>query len=155
MYTGYRNSVLVISSKGIIAAALVLLALGLVFCRKPSNEDSRIAKVEDELVKSNQLVVDLTHKIELTSLKVIQMKSQLDNMSEDNKANKNRILLLGTLFNENMAAIYKRCYNDIMFIGRHWQVNRMPKYLDMTEEDIEWFKQFVNSKLGAAPSIIK
>ena len=89
---------------------------------------------------------------ELAELRGIVRRNQadttaaLEKIQTKTKLNSERIILLGMLSNEN-AMIYRQNYdkNDLIFLNRNWTLDQMPKHLQMTPEDREYLKKFVNN----------
>ena len=48
------------------------------------------------------------------------------------------------LLNENFSMIMKGAdASDFIFFNRDWTLDRMPKYIELTEDDKEYLKKFV------------
>lgn len=57
---------------------------------------------------------------------------------------KDKVRLLAGINNNNLIALTKELYEDIVYLDRDWQINQMPKWLDFEEGDEEFFRRFLN-----------
>lgn len=81
----------------------------------------------------------LSAKVNANSTAIAALKQQPKNEPDEHLA------LLSCVINENLA-VMEAGKKDFVFIDRDWHLTRMPKYLDLTEEDKRWLSQFVDSK---------
>lgn len=58
------------------------------------------------------------------------------------KTNRERVTLLGILYNNNMAAM-RAGSRDYIFINPDWTISRYPNHLNLDEEDREFLSKFV------------
>jgi hypothetical protein len=53
---------------------------------------------------------------------------------------------MGLLLNENFTMIMNgKDASDFVFFNRDWTLDRMPKYIEMTEDDKEYLKKFIRT----------
>ena len=90
---------------------------------------------------------------------MVALQGRLDSLqkvwAQDASLNKQRLTLLSTLFNENFAAVSAGNPRDAIYVERDWKVRRLPKYLDMTQEDVDWFSQFMEEGAIGSPQVPK
>jgi predicted P-loop ATPase len=55
------------------------------------------------------------------------------------------ITLLGTLNNENFSCA-KHGQNDFLYLNSDWSLNRVPKYIQMSEKDKEYYIKHLSTK---------
>jgi hypothetical protein len=90
-------------------------------------EDAEVAKLRTDLEKYKS-----------------ENKSNIDALSAKINTNANKIGLMGLLLNENFSMIMKgEKSNDFVFFNRDWTLDRMPRYIDLTEDDKEYLKKYV------------
>jgi predicted RNase H-like nuclease (RuvC/YqgF family) len=102
-------------------------------------------------------------KLDDVTAQLTRNKKQVDSLTtenavlirksiEDNKTMNDRLILLSCLFNENFAA-HQAKSNDFIFIEREWKINRLPKQLDMNQQDTEWLMMFLNREASLTPLV--
>lgn len=92
------------------------------------------------------------------NVQVLKSKKQMDALLANNidlerrlvDVN-DRLILLSCLFNENFA-IHQAKSSDFIFIEREWKINRLPKQLDLSQQDKEWLMMFLNNEAANAAS---
>ena len=82
---------------------------------------------------------DLKKVNEELSKKVASMPSTVN-------ADHDKLLLLATMHNENLRALQLGKPNHIIFINGNWTIDRMPRYLDMGKDEMQWIIQFVDKE---------
>lgn len=73
-----------------------------------------------------------------------KMKQDIEIMSSKLKWNSDRIALMGVLMNENFVIMgnnYDR--SDLIFFNADWTINKMPRYLQIQENDRKYLQKFV------------
>ncbi len=91
------------------------------------SEDAEVAKLRTDLEKYKS-----------------ENKNNIDALSAKLDTNSNKIGLMGLLLNENFSMIMKgEKSNDFIFFNRDWTLDRMPRYIDLTEDDKEYLKKYV------------
>lgn len=124
------------SRKILTIAVGVLIILFFTFWKQkmhgptPYNDDELRAAVADQNLRLERLAEAQR-----------QQAKKLEELGRDDDSR--HLALMASLMNENMAAIQFRRPDDIIYIERNWRIRRVPKYLDLTPEDVKWFEQFL------------
>ena len=91
----------------------------------------------------------------ISDAEVGKLKNELEKFRSENKtaidaiqaklnSNSSKIGLMGLLLNENFTMIMNgKDASDFIFFNRDWTLDRMPKYIEMTEDDKEYLKKFI------------
>lgn len=79
---------------------------------------------------------------EILVSKILEMQEKINEMEKRLNSQSEKMKLLGGLYNENFSAIKMGKNNDIIFINRGWTINKMPKYLYLEKEDVEFFEKY-------------
>jgi len=91
----------------------------------------------------------------ISDAEVGKLKNELEKFRSENKtaidaiqaklnSNSSKIGLMGLLINENFTMIMNgKDASDFIFFNRDWTLDRMPKYIEMTEDDKEYLKKFI------------
>jgi hypothetical protein len=98
----------------------------------------QIRKLNKAIADNNQVIREQVETIDGLNKELASIKETI-----------NRIRLMGILQNENNAAILAGRPQDIIFIGRNWTISRMPRYLNMSIQDVEWLRPFVKEEGSA------
>ena len=164
-----KFEVFVVNVKSVFALFLLLFVfIGVMFyLLKPTHVhvdyNQQIAHLEkliaDNKKVTDQFIAEDRKEVEMTQNAILDLVKLHDELQKElkNSPDHERLLFLGTLMNENLAAIQQRKLNDIIFIERNWKINRMPRFLDMSKEDIEWLEQFIEKSIAesSAPRVVK
>ena len=100
--------------------------------------------------KENNEISEMRSEIMRLRSDLQQIKSEQDESWAKawNRMNQNhdRIVLLGTLHNENWV-IMKNGYNrgHIIFFNQDWTIGKMPQYIRVTPEDREFLEKYLRS----------
>jgi hypothetical protein len=93
----------------------------------------------------------------ISDAEVAKLKTELEKFRSENKtvidaiqaklnSNSSKIGLMGLLLNENFTMIMNgKDASDFVFFNRDWTLDRMPKYIEMTEDDKEYLKKFIRT----------
>lgn len=66
-------------------------------------------------------------------------------LNKDVRRTRNLVTLVGSLHNENWCTVANGS-NNFLYINHDWTVDRLPKYLQLSNSDKEWFSHYVNKK---------
>lgn len=70
--------------------------------------------------------------------------SRLDKLSNKITINEDKITVIGMLLNENFAILkHKQDQSDFILLNRDWTLNKMPKYLSLSDSDKEYLQKYV------------
>lgn len=75
-----------------------------------------------------------------------QQKDEISKINDKLKTHNNKITLLGMATNENFLIMYNNASREnFIFLGRDWTIDRMPQYLELSEEDKQYLRQFIRA----------
>jgi hypothetical protein len=140
------------SSTFVFFVLLVIIGLAtiLVYDNKTGNHFKNWIFSSFQTKQSVSVVKEETFDPELVKLKSdidkfkLENKSSLDAINAKLNVNSSKIGLMGLLLNENFSMIMKGAdASDFIFFNRDWTLDRMPKYIELTEDDKEYLKKFV------------
>lgn len=140
------------SSTFVFFVLLVIIGLAtiLVYDNKTGNHFKNWIFSSFQNKQSVSVVKEETFDPELVKLKSdidkfkLENKSSLDAINAKLNVNSSKIGLMGLLLNENFSMIMKGAdASDFIFFNRDWTLDRMPKYIELTEDDKEYLKKFV------------
>ena len=98
--------------------------------REPISPDAEVAKIKTDLEKYKS-----------------ENKSTIDAIQAKLNTNSTKIGLMGLLLNENFTMIMRGAdASDFVFFNRDWTLDRLPKYIELTEDDKEYLKKYINQK---------
>lgn len=95
-------------------------------------------------------------KIEIGDAEVAKLRTELEKLKTENKAQYdavigklntvgNKVVLMGLLLNENFNIIRQSAnYEDMVFFNKDWTLDKMPKYIDLSDDDREYLRKYVN-----------
>jgi hypothetical protein len=95
-------------------------------------------------------------KVEFEDAEVAKLRTELYKLKNENKAQYdavmgklnavgNKVVLMGLLLNENFNIIRQSAnYEDMVFFNKDWTLNKMPKYIDLSDDDREYLRKYVN-----------
>lgn len=73
-----------------------------------------------------------------------QQKDEIGKINGKLKWHNDRITLLGMTVNENFLIMYNNASrSNLVFLNRDWTIDKMPQYLELSESDKEYLRQFV------------
>jgi hypothetical protein len=94
---------------------------------KPLTKDAEIAKLRTDLEKS-----------------LAENKGKYEEIAAKLNITSHKVALMGLLLNENFNILNQnRNVSSLMFFNRDWTLDRMPKYIELSEDDVEYLKKFV------------
>jgi len=94
---------------------------------EPSFKDAEIAKIKNELTKFN-----------------LENKTKYDEITAKLNVTSHKVGLMGVILNENFNILdQNKNVHKLMFFNRDWTLDRMPSYIELSEDDIEYLKKFV------------
>jgi hypothetical protein len=140
------------SSTFVFFVLLVIIGLAtiLVYDNKTGNHFKNWIFSSFQTKQSVSVVKEEIFDPELVKLKSdidkfkLENKSSLDAINAKLNVNSSKIGLMGLLLNENFSMIMKGAdASDFIFFNRDWTLDRMPKYIELTEDDKEYLKKFV------------
>jgi hypothetical protein len=133
-----------------VLLVIIGLATILVYDNKTGNHFKNWIFSSFQTKQSVSVVKEETFDPELVKLKSdidkfkLENKSSLDAINAKLNVNSSKIGLMGLLLNENFSMIMKGAdASDFIFFNRDWTLDRMPKYIELTEDDKEYLKKFV------------
>lgn len=132
-------------------ALLVIVILGIVHLEYVYWTSS---KQKD--IPSDCIVMDhshLEHKLLCHERQIDKLTNQYDSimncqyqMNKDLRRNRNLLALVGSLHNENWCAV-RNGSRDYLYINHDWTIDRLPKYLTLSNSEREWFNNYLNKKV--------
>jgi len=95
---------------------------------KPNfNEDAEVAQLRSEVAKIKSL-----------------NKAQYDEIMGKLNTVSNKVVLMGLLLNENFNIIGQNInYGDLIYFNRDWTLDKMPKYIELSDEDRDYLRKFI------------
>jgi len=109
---------------------------------------------QEQNLKENKAVEQ--PKLEFEDAEVAKLRTELYKLKNENKSQYdavmgklnlvgNKVVLIGLLLNENFNIIRQSAnYEDMVFFNRDWTLNKMPKYIDLSDDDREYLRKYVN-----------
>jgi len=73
------------------------------------------------------------------------INTKLEKLENENLILKNKVALLGILFNENVSIMRKNYWN-LLFFNRDWTINSMPDHIQLMDSDVEYLKEYVSKR---------
>jgi len=135
----------------------VLMLIALAAATLYVYDDKTGGKLKSSITSSFHSKTESKTIIEKSDAEVAKLKAELDKFRSDNKAaidsiqaklntNSTKIGLMGMLLNENFTMIMRgEGSSDFIFFNRDWTLDRMPKHIELTEDDREYLKKMVRS----------
>lgn len=93
-------------------------------------------------------VIEPQKEIDLIDLqkKIVELESKNKELEEKLLWNSQRIGLMGIMLNENFILLKNNSSKDgLIFLGRDWKISKMPKNLELTEQDKQILEQFIET----------
>lgn len=173
MFKPGRHNLTIIHTKGLILLLTMITGLGIFLWYSTSRHvddqvalerlgrsrdrhtlTARLDAAEAKLDKLNGYV-DKLHAHVVSKMFVLEddhkrLADRADKIEERLDRMADRLALLGTLHNENFSAVAAGRPKEVIFIGRTWTINRLPRYLNMSKEDVDWLTKFVDRKAAIA-----
>lgn len=114
-------------------------------------------RIGDELNVKNhdKIIVSPESKTTTKDADIAKLRNDLEKIFADNKGKydeiaaklnttSHKVALMGLLLNENFNILdQNKNVGKLMFFNRDWTLDRMPKYIELSEDDIEYLKKFV------------
>jgi hypothetical protein len=109
----------------------------MVFSEKPEIEKNIPIIERKEPIVQNKEIETLKEEMK-------KNKDILDKIVSKTQSNTDRIALMGVMINENFC-IDKNNFSkeDMIFLNRDWTLNKMPKYIILSEDDKEYLNKYV------------
>jgi hypothetical protein len=106
---------------------------------KPSNEQQQV-KIEPKKFDDPDIA-----KLRTDFNKLVEdNKGKLDDLSGKLNITAHKVMLMGMLLNENFNILQQNVdKGDFIFFNRDWTLDRMPKYIELSESDREYLQKYV------------
>lgn len=94
-------------------------------------------------------------KLEIGDAEVAKLRTELEKLKTENKTQYdavigklntvgNKVVLMGLLLNENFNIIRQSAnYEDMVFFNKDWTLDKMPKYIDLSDDDREYLRKYI------------
>lgn len=99
----------------------------------PVDFHDTIAKNQEDIAELYKIIEEIQNKLILNTDKI--------------NSNSEKITLTGIILNENFTIIRNgHDKSHLIYFNRDWSLEKGPRYLDLTENDREYLKKYINSK---------
>lgn len=113
-----------------------------------SSSEKKSDKVEKPKVQENKPeVLDDAEiaklRAEVAKIKTVN-KAQYDEIMAKLNTVSNKVVLMGLMLNENFNIIGQNIdYGDLIYFNRDWTLDKMPKYIELSDEDRDYLRKFI------------
>jgi len=109
------------------------------------NDEDFVAPKLQPKIEENSAPKKEEPKNESVSPKVEQ-NTKLEELAKKLDITSNRVILMGMLLNENFNMLEQNVQDNFMYFNADWTLDRMPRYLQLSESDIEYLRKYTKNQ---------